>query len=177
MRDPFDRAVGWLLAAGVLACAGVALAIRPAPLPASAGDRWIALSAQAQRERRLRTTWRIETVDAGDRHLEDAGQVPALHAGERLALGGFAFDRVGRRTAARLAYRVDGGPWHDASYHMPRPDVPVALDAPGAGDSGFAAEIPTGGLAPGPHAVEFGIGAGRALRTLSPPLRFDVEPR
>jgi hypothetical protein len=173
VSDRFDRVVTWVLAAGVLVCAGAALALRPAPLPAAAGARWTARAAQGEHERRLRTTWRLEAVEVGGRHVDYIGQVLLLERGERLRLAGFAFDPVLRRTAARLLYRVDGGPWHEARYHLPRPDVPAALDAPGAADSGF--ELATGTLARGSHELVLATSAGRGVRALSPPLRFVVE--
>jgi hypothetical protein len=176
VRDPFDRAVAGLLGAGVLACGAAALALRPAPLPAAAGARWEALAARADREPRINRTWAIDSYAAGEQNVVYAGQVLALRRGEPLAFSGWAFDPEVRKTAARLLYRVDGGAWREARYHLPRPDVPVALSAPGTGDSGFAVEVRTGPLAPGPHELELATSAARGLKPMTPPVRFVVAP-
>jgi len=171
----FDRAVTWVLLAGAAVCAGAALTIRPAPLPAAAGARWIALAARTEHARKLRTSWRVESVEVGGRHVDYIGQVLLLERGEPLRLTGFALDPVLHRSGARLVYRVDAGPWREARYHLPRPDVATALDVPGAADSGFEAVLRTGALAPGSHTLQLATGTARVLRTLSPALPFAVQ--
>ena len=175
MSKGFDGAVTSLLAAAAVACAAGALVLRPAPLPAADGARWIALAAHIEQAQKLRTSWRVEGVQVAGRHVDYSGQVVLLKRGEALRLTGFAFDPVLRRSSSRLVYRVDAGPWREARYHLPRPDVATALDAPGAGNSGFDAILRTGPLAPGSHKVQLATGTARVLRTLSPTVSFVVE--
>lgn len=175
MSKGFEGAVTWLLVAGAVGCAAAGLALRPAPLPAAAGARWIALAARTEHERKLRTSWRLEGVEVAGRHVDYIGQVLLLQRGEQLRLTGFALDPVLRRSGARLVYRVDAGPWRAARYHLPRPDVARALDAPGAADSGFEAVLTTAALAPGAHTLQLATGTARVPRTLSPALPFVVE--
>ncbi|MBV8371256.1 MAG: hypothetical protein JO036_20255 [Candidatus Eremiobacteraeota bacterium] len=175
MSNRFEGAVTWVLVAGAVGCAAAALALRPAPLPATAGARWIALAARTEHEQ-LRTSWRLEGVDVAGRHVDYIGQVLLIERGEQLRLTGFALDPVLHRSGARLVYRVDAGPWREARYHLPRPDVATALGAPGAADSGFEAVLATGALAPGSHTLQLATAtAPRVQRTLSPALPFVVE--
>jgi len=167
--------VTWLLVAGAVGCAAAALVLRPAPLPAAAGARWIALAARTEHAAKLRTGWRLEGVEVAGRRVDYIGQVLLLEPGEQLRLTGFALDPQLHRSAARLVYRVDAGPWREARYHLPRPDVARELDAPDTADSGFEAVLMSGTVAPGSHTLQLATGTGRVLRTLSPALRFVVE--
>ncbi|HEX3463923.1 MAG TPA: hypothetical protein VHS78_07750 [Candidatus Elarobacter sp.] len=178
MSDRYDRAVAGLLAAAVLTCAVAVVAVRPAPLPAEDAARWIALAAQdGSSHHRYGRSWWVDTLDVGSQRLPYAAQVVTVAPGERLAVGGWALDPRSRLPAARLLYRVDGGPWRPARYHLARPDVAARLQLTGAEDFGYLAEVPTGGLAPGPHELTLATGDRGGALLPTTPLRFAIAPR
>lgn len=177
MRDRFDRAVTGVLAACVLICAGAAVSLRPAPLPVADASRWIALAKTSLgRQPVYLISWQIDAIDAGPQHLGYPAQLPPIRAGERLAIAGWALDPARRRTAAGVDYRIDRGPWRPAQYHLPRPDVAVTKGLTGSADSGYAAVVPTGALAPGTHTLELAVTGAHGRQAMTPTVRFTVAP-
>jgi len=177
VSDRYDRAVTGILAVGVLGCLVAVGAARTAPLPAADGARWIAIADRAGGSGKhvFRRTWQIDAFDAGASHLDYSDQPPAVRRGDRFAVSGWAIDPVLRRSPVKVEYRLDGGAWHQARSHIARPDVAVALSLSGAGDTGYAAEIATAALAPGPHELELATAGRGGLAPMSPAVRFVVS--
>lgn len=176
MSDRDDRAVTGLLGAGVLACAVAALALRPAPLPASDAARWESLAAwHGGPAHVFGRSWVVDTLAVGVNRQPFADQTIPFHRGERFGAAGWALDPRTRRPAAAVLERLDGGPWRPARYHIARPDV-LSRIGPGTEASGFEATVETGGLAPGRHELELATaGQGGPIR-MTPPLPFVVLP-
>jgi hypothetical protein len=178
VSDRFDRAVTGMLAAAALTCAVGAAMLQPEPLPAVDAARWIELAKRTHGdEHRFGSTWRIDTIDVGATRLSYTDQILRLPQGDQLTVRGWALDPALRRTAADVEYRLDRGSWHHARYHLPRPDVGVALNPTGSGDSGYSVAVPTAALAPGPHELELATVGPHGLRRMRPALRFDVTVR
>jgi hypothetical protein len=176
VSDRYDRAVGGVLAAGVLVCAAAAVAFRPAPLPAADAARWIALAGgQGGNRHQYGRSWQIETLAIGTGRQPYVGQVVALARGETLTVSGWALDPRTRRPAARVLDRVDRGPWRPVRYGLPGGEI-AARAGPAAERSGFATTVAAGALAPGPHALELATAPQHGgPQKMSPALRFLVN--
>jgi hypothetical protein len=175
VTDRFDRIVAALLAGVVLTCAGAALALRPAPLPAADGARWIELARRSDAESPVfHRSWDVDAIEAGADHLAAGAPIPPLRRGDRLVISGWAVDPGLRQTAAGVAFRVDGGSWHSARYQLARPDVAAALSLPSLADCGYRIDVPTGALGPGPHELQLATAGSHQLLPMTPTLRFEI---
>ena len=168
MSDSLDRVVRAGIGAGILACVVAAVVVPTSPLTGSARAIWS--SGKAVSRRVPRRTFTIDTTAAAGVERPYARAALSIKRGDGLAVRGWAFDPATRRSAERLVYRVDRGPWRDAAYHVPRPDVAAAFALPGALDSGFRADVASSALAPGTHRVTFAM----ITRTIELPIRESV---
>jgi hypothetical protein len=71
-------------------------------------------------------------------------------AGRPILLDGFGFDPVAKAPAMGVDVVVDGTAY-GTTYGSARPDVASYTKTPGLVKVGFAATLPAGALAPGPH--------------------------
>ena len=177
MSDSFDRAVRAGIGLGILACAVAAVEVREAPLPPAARAHWATPGTAAFRHVAGRTFAIDATAAGGERERRYAGAPVTVRAGQPLAIRGWAFDPATQHGADRLVFRVDAGPWRDAAYHLPRPDVAAAFGLPGTVDSGFRAELAAGVLAPGAHRVRLATVTGTAPLPIPAPVSVVVRGR
>lgn len=175
MSDSLDRAVLFGLGAGILACAVAAIAVPSSPLATSARAKWSTGSAVFRHI--ANRTFTIDATIVGGRERPYARAPLVLRAGSGLAVRGWAFDPALRRSAERLVYRIDGGAWRDASYHVPRPDVAAAFGMPALADTGFRADLPAGALGPGTHHVKLATMTGTGVQQLPDELTVVVRGR
>jgi hypothetical protein len=161
-----------LIALGVLACAVTALAMRPVPLSRGAGGEWARIDATWGAPI-LAQTFALDTVLAGTER-RDPATVVRVPRGKTLGVRGWAYDAAELRTADRFAYRLDGGRWHDATYHLARNDVSISYKLPGVWDSGFEVDVPTAKLARGEHVLELATAMKDAYTVLPVRVRFSA---
>ena len=175
MSDSLDRVVRAGISAGILACVVAAVAVPASPLAGSVRARWSSGSPAAHHV--LHRTFTIDATAAAGRERPYAGAPVAVQAGDDLSVRGWAFDPATQRSAERFVYRVDRGPWRDAAYHIPRPDVAAAFGLPGVLASGFRADVAAGALSPGTHRVAFATIAGTAPQPIPQALTVIVTAR
>lgn len=155
MTDPVDRLTAALVASGIVICGLVAIVIRPAPFPASAGPKWASIETSWTGPR-AGLTYALDTVVIGRRQARYAGGPQVMSFAESFDVHGWAFDPNFRRSADRFVYRIDGSAWNDATYHIARPDVAATLHLPKVADSGFDVVIPARTLSVGRHTLQLG---------------------
>ncbi|MDQ6943013.1 MAG: hypothetical protein M3169_10945 [Candidatus Eremiobacteraeota bacterium] len=175
MSDSLDRVVRAGIGAGILACVVAAVAVPTSPLAGSARARWSSGNPVARHV--LNRTYTIDATAIAGRERPYAGAPLSVPGRDDVSVRGWAFDPATRRSADRFVYRVDGGPWRDAAYHLPRPDVAAALGLPDALASGFRADVAAGALAPGTHRVAFATIAGTATQPIPQALTVVVTAR
>jgi len=149
-----DRLIGAIIIAGAMTCSIIALALRPAPLLPTAGPQWAAI-AKAWKNPVAANSYALDSVVISGRARPFGGRAQALRPTDSLDIHGWAFDANLRRTVQRFVYRFDAGDWHDATYHLGRPDVAAAWHLPAVADSGFNVIVPPGTLSPGHHTATF----------------------
>lgn len=147
------RLVAAFVAGGAMTCILTAMFLRPSPFPQDAGPRWISIQ-RSWTNPRAGGSYAVDTVVIGKRQRPYDGRPQVLASGETFDVHGWAFEPNFHRTAHLFVYRVDGGPWREATYHLPRPDVAGVLHLPNIADSGFDVVLPAGALAPGRHTLE-----------------------
>ncbi len=175
MSDSLDRVVRAGIGAGILACVVAAVALPTSPLAGSVRARWSSGSPAVRHV--LHRTFTIDATAVAGRERPYASAPLSVPAGTGLAVRGWAFDPATRRSADRFVYRVDRGPWRDAAYHLPRPDVAAAFALPGALASGFRADLPAGTLSRGTRRVTFATIVGTATQPIPQVLTVIVTGR
>jgi hypothetical protein len=160
-----DRLVASVIVLGMIACCVTAVALRPQPLPLAAQRRWAEVAAAQEAGQHL--NGRTFVVDGVTVDGESRPFTQPVVAGPRasvLGVHGWAFDPSTLQAAGGLAYRVDAGPWRDAGYHIPRPDVALFFGLPNAVASGFDARVSTTGWRSGRHEVELATVSANGVR-------------
>jgi hypothetical protein len=182
VTDRFDPIVRGLVGVGIIACAVTAAVIRPAALPPEARSAWLPVASQVAVDGAASAhvkghTFALDAVKIGSRVLPYQNQPYEIERGAPLQIGGWAFDPTLRRTADRLAVRIDAGAWKDAAYHVARPDVAAALAVPHAADCGFVFTVSTLGLKPGQHTIEIATVTGANRIPLPDAVRLILSAR
>lgn len=175
MKVTLNRLVIGTVTAGAVVCLLATLMFVSTPFSESIATKWAGIR-QSWKTQGVSGSFSFDTVVVIGRHRPFDHLPQAFKVGDSFELLGWAFDPNFYRTADRFIYRVDGGAWRDAAYHVPRPDVAAALHFPNIADCGFVVTIPPGTMTAGRHLLEFATVEGLATPLiLTEPVRVNVS--
>lgn len=164
MNGAVNRLIAGVVTGGAIVCLLAALTLRPVPFFKGGEAKWATIR-QSWQTQGAPGSYSLDTVVINGRHLPYDNKPQTLRPGDSFSLIGWVFDPNFRRTADRFVYRIDGGAWQDAAYHIARSDVAAALHLPRIADCGFVVTLLAASMTPGRHLLEFAT-----IEGLAPPV-------